>query len=99
MPGSSAPAVAKEAASTSQMGRFETEVLTGKENLAALADLSGRSIDAVHARRPTNVVVLDMDSSVSPTMENRKARPTMGISLFLCPPGAYGPPTWEMSDE
>jgi len=60
-------AVTKEAASTSQMGRFETEVLTSKANLAALADLSGQWIDAVHARRPTTVVVLDMDSSVSPT--------------------------------
>ena len=49
------------------MGRFETEVLTSEENLAALADLSGQWIDTVHARRPTNVVVLDMDSSVSPT--------------------------------
>ena len=39
----------------------------GKANLAALADLSGQWIDAVHARRPTDVVVLDMDSSVSPT--------------------------------
>ena len=60
-------AVTKEAASTSQMGRFETEVLTSKANLAVLADLSGQWIDAVHARRPTDVVVLDMDSSVSPT--------------------------------
>jgi hypothetical protein len=60
-------AVTKEAASTSQMGRFETEVLTQKANLTALADLSGQWIDAVHARRPTKVVVLDMDSSVSPT--------------------------------
>jgi hypothetical protein len=25
-------------------------------------------IDAIHARRPTKVVVLDMDSSVSPTL-------------------------------
>ena len=60
-------AVTNEAASTSQMGRFETEVLTQKANLTALADLSGQWIDAVYARRPTNVVVLDMDSSVSPT--------------------------------
>ena len=59
-------AVTKAAASTSQMGRFETDVLTGKANLAALADLSGQWIDAVHARRATTVVVLDMDSSVSP---------------------------------
>ena len=35
-------AVSKEAASTSQMGRFETEVLTGKVNLSALAGLSGK---------------------------------------------------------
>jgi hypothetical protein len=60
-------AVTKAAASTSQMGRFETEVLTQKANLTALADLSGRWIDAAHAQRPTKVVVLDMDSSVSPT--------------------------------
>ena len=34
-------AVAKQAASTSQMGRFETEFLTANENLSALTDLSG----------------------------------------------------------
>lgn len=60
-------AVTREAASTSQMGRFETEVPTDRANLAALADLSGQWIDAVHARRPTATVVLDMDSSVSET--------------------------------
>lgn len=46
-----ARAVNKEAASTSQMGRFETEMLTSKENLAALADLSEQWIDAVSQRR------------------------------------------------
>jgi hypothetical protein len=60
-------AVTQTAASASQMGRFETEVLTQEANLNALADLSGRWIDAVHARRPVKAVVLDMDSSVSPT--------------------------------
>ncbi len=60
-------AVTKSAASTSQMGRFETEVLTQATNLAALMDLSGQWIDRVHARRPVNGIVLDMDSSVSPT--------------------------------
>ena len=60
-------AVTEQAASTSQMGRFETEVLTQEANLNALADLSGRWIDAVHARRPVKAIVLDMDSSVSPT--------------------------------
>src|SRR3712207_6449432 len=60
-------AVTGQAASTSQMGRFETEMMTGAENLAALTDLSGRWIDRVHARRPVKMIVLDMDSSVSPT--------------------------------
>jgi hypothetical protein len=39
----------------------------GAENLAALADLPGQWIDAVHKRRQPRVVVLDMDSSESPT--------------------------------
>src|ERR687885_410459 len=57
----------RQAASTSQMGRFETEWLTGEANLAALADLSGAWIDRVHARKPQTAIVLDMDSSVSET--------------------------------
>src|SRR4030088_2540755 len=56
-----------QAASPSQMGRFETEWLARPENLAALADLPGLWIDAVHKRRPPRVIVLDMDSSESPT--------------------------------
>jgi hypothetical protein len=55
------------AASASQMGRLETRWLASGRNLSALADLSGQWIDKVHARRPPRGVVLDMDSSVSPT--------------------------------
>jgi hypothetical protein len=55
------------AASASQMGRFETEWLARPENLAALADLPGQWIDTVHKRRQPRVIVLDMDSSESPT--------------------------------
>jgi len=55
------------AASTSQMGRFETGWLTSEANLAALTDLSGTWIDRVHARRPQTTIVLDIDSSVSET--------------------------------
>jgi hypothetical protein len=55
------------AASPSQMGRFKTQWLAAPENLSALADLSGRWIDLVHGRRPPRGIVLDMDSSVSPT--------------------------------
>ena len=60
-------AVTKRAASASQMGRFETEFLATDDNIAVLADLSGRWIERVHNRRPPKKVVLDMDSSVSPT--------------------------------
>ena len=60
-------AVAKQAASTSQMGRFETVFLAGDENLAVLADLLGQWIDRVQARRSPRSIMLDMDSGVSPT--------------------------------
>ncbi len=69
------------------MGRFETEWLATDDNLAALIGLSGVWIDLVHKRKPPKMIVLDMDSSVSPTygdQEGRAApratRPTMGIS-------------------
>jgi hypothetical protein len=55
------------AASPSQMGRFETQGLAAPANLSALADLSGQWIELVHGRRPPRGIVLDMDSSVSPT--------------------------------
>src|SRR5208337_403580 len=55
------------AASTSQMGRFETEVLTQSENLKALANLSGQWIDRLRRRKPSDRIILDLDSSVSET--------------------------------
>jgi len=60
-------AIIGSAASASQMGRFETEWLARPENLAALTDLPGQWIDTVHTRRPPKSIVLDMDSSESPT--------------------------------
>lgn len=60
-------AVAKQAASASQMGRFETEFLASDDNLAVLCDLSGHWIDRVHDRHSPSKIILDMDSSVSPT--------------------------------
>src|SRR5712675_1032815 len=60
-------AITGSAASASQMGRFETKWLAQPENLAALADLPGQWIDTVHRRRSPRIIVLDMDSSESPT--------------------------------
>ncbi len=60
-------AVERTAASTSQVGRFETEVLTTTANQAALAQLCGKWIDRVQKARKLTRIVLDMDSSVSET--------------------------------
>ena len=60
-------AVDRQAASTSQMGRFETELLASDVNIEALTDMNGAWIDKVHDRRPPKMIILDMDSSVSPT--------------------------------
>ncbi len=60
-------AITGSAASASQMGRFETKWLNRPENLSALSDLPGKWIDKVHQRRPPKTIVLDMDSSESPT--------------------------------
>ena len=57
----------RAAASSSQMGRFETEWLATDANLEALTNLSGAWIDRVHEQRPPRTIVLDMDSSESPT--------------------------------
>ncbi len=60
-------AVEAQAASASQMGRFETGTLALPENRAVLADLNGEWIDRFHDRNGLKYIVLDMDSSVSPT--------------------------------
>src|SRR5215471_60343 len=55
------------AASTSEIGRFETDTLTTRENLNRLMDLSGQWIARAHRHRKLTRIVLDMDSSVSET--------------------------------
>jgi len=72
------------AASTSQMSRFETEVLTQPENLAALTDLSGKWIDRLRERRPMREVILDMDSSVSETYGEQEGSAYNGHFCCTC---------------
>lgn len=76
-------AVSKQAASASQMGRFETEFLAADANLAVLTDLSGAWIDQVHDRKPPKDVVLDMDSSVSPTYGDQEGTAYNGWGGWL----------------
>lgn len=77
-------AVERGGASSSQMGRFETELLATDENLAALTDLSGLWIDRVHGRKPPKSVVLDMDSSVSPTHGEQEGTAYNGHFACTC---------------
>jgi len=55
------------AASTSEMSRFETEMLATDENMKNLTNLCGQWVDQVDDRIPMKQLILDMDSSVSPT--------------------------------
>ena len=57
----------RNAASTSQAGRFETGVLTHPDNLEALMNMPGQWVDLIQQRRPIKKLILDMDSSVSET--------------------------------
>jgi hypothetical protein len=77
-------AATKQAASTSQMGRFETEWLANDENFTVLADLSGHWIDRVHSRHPPKGIVLDMDSSVSPTYGDQEGTAYNGHFACTC---------------
>ena len=60
-------AVERSAASTSVMSRFETEMLTQPKTLEFLVNLPGMWVDRVNQGKGLNQIVLDMDSSVSPT--------------------------------
>ena len=77
-------AVEREAASTSQMGRFETEALASDKNLAARTGLSGQWIDRVHGRRSLRSIVLDMDSSVSPIHGHQEGTAYNGHFACTC---------------
>ena len=77
-------AVTEHAASTSQMGRFETGAMTSTPNLTALADLSGRWIDRVQTRRRGTALVLDIDSSVSPTYGTQEGTAYNGHFACTC---------------
>ena len=77
-------AITGSAASASQMGRFETKWLSRPENLAALADLPGQWIDKVRRRRAPKTIVLDMDSSESPTYGEQEGSAYNGHFACTC---------------
>src|SRR4051812_22579308 len=77
-------AIIGSAASASQMGRFETKWLSRSENLTALADLSGQWIDRVRWRRRPKTIILDMESSESPTYGEQEGSAYNGHFTCTC---------------
>ena len=71
-------------ASTSEMARFETEFLPTEENLEALSSVCGAWVDAVHSRTGLNHLVLDMDSSESPTYGRQEGSAYNGYFGCTC---------------
>ena len=75
-------AIERQAASTSQMGRFETELLATART-EALVDMNGVWIDKVHDRHPPKMIILDMDSSVSDPWRTRGNSVQWSLRLYL----------------
>ena len=74
----------KPSASTSEMGRFETEILSQKKNVRALMALPGKLIDCANKYRHLKNLVLDMDSSVSETYGEQQGTAYNGHFACTC---------------
>jgi hypothetical protein len=72
------------AASTSEMARFETEILSTQENFKQLMNLSGKWIDQAHQHRKLTKLILDMDSSVSETYGHQEGTAYNGYFACTC---------------
>jgi hypothetical protein len=74
----------KTAASVSQMGRFETEILTQPKNLKALINQPGQWVDRVRQCKSIKEIILDMDSSDSPTFGKQEGSAYNGHFGYTC---------------
>src|SRR5210317_2211832 len=54
-------AVERSAASTSDMSRFETDILSQPQNIEYLMNLPGRWVDRAHSSKLPKKIILDMD--------------------------------------
>jgi Transposase DDE domain group 1 len=89
----------RAAASSSQMGRFETEWLATNANLEALTDLSRTWIDGVHARKPPEGSLANRFGTADhqhpepangeSRLQQRHARPELNPAEALAPDGAH----------
>jgi len=72
------------AASTREIGRFETELLATDENLNSLSDLCGAWIDEANRHTKMKQLILDMDSSESPTYGQQEGSAYNGHFGCMC---------------
>ena len=74
----------RNAASTSEMSRFETELLTRKDNLKALERLNTQWVERAMAHTVHKRVILDIDSSESPVHGQQEAAAYNGHFECVC---------------
>jgi len=72
------------AASTSEMGRFETETLTQEDNLKGLARINTQWMERAMAHTLRRRVILDMDSSESPVHGHQEGAAYNGHFECVC---------------
>jgi hypothetical protein len=70
--------------STSEMGRFETELLTQKDNLRGLEGLNVEWVKRAITRTVHNRIILDIDSSESPVHGQQEAAAYNGHFECVC---------------
>ena len=74
----------RKAASTSEMGRFETETLTEEKNLKGLAQMNAQWVEGAMAHTQHRRVILDMDSSESPVHGQQEGAAYNGHFECVC---------------
>jgi hypothetical protein len=74
----------RNAASTSEMSRFETELLTQKDNLKALERLNVAWVKSAVANTIHRRIILDIDSSESPVHGNQEQASYNGHFECVC---------------
>jgi hypothetical protein len=74
----------RKGASTSEMGRFETELLTQEDNLQGLTRMNTQWVERAMAHTPHRRVILDMDSSESPVHGHQEGAAYNGHFECVC---------------
>ncbi len=77
-------ALEEQAAGTSVLNRFETEVLVTEENLRGLGDLNAEWVSRAMMRTKHKRVILDMDSSESPVYGEQEGAAYNGHFGCVC---------------